>query len=150
MACRSKFRRILPGLLALILLMIGGITTGCLSLRFEKGGEGRPLSATAPALEPGKATLGEVLQLYGAPERVGELSNGFALAYERSTYRGLSLSLGLPFSDTIKTSADMTAYGNLVRYDTLMFFFTEEGVLSHSILDMGSRNPLWKTYWQNP
>lgn len=150
MACRSRFRRILPAVLVLTLMWTGGITTGCLSLRLEKGGEGRPLSETLPALEPGKATLAEVLQLYGAPDRIGELSNGFALAYERSAYRGLSLSLGLPFSDTIKTNADMTAYGSLVRYDTLMFFFTEEGVLHHSILDRGSRNPLWKSYWQNP
>lgn len=150
MACRSRFRRILPGLLVGILLLMGGTTTGCLSLRLEKGGEGRPLNESPPALEPGKATLAEVLQLYGAPHRIGELSNGFALAYERSAYRGLSLSLGLPLGDTIKASADMTAYGNLVRYDTLMLFFTEEGVLRHSILDKGSRNPLWKTYWHNP
>jgi len=58
--------------------------------------------------------------------------------------------VGLPFSDTIRTSADMTAYGNLIRYDTMMFFFTKEGVLLHSVLERGSRNPLWKTYWHDP
>ncbi len=150
MACRFRFRRILPGLLAVALLLVGGAMTGCLSLRIEKGGEGRPLAEPPPALEPGKATLAQVLQLYGAPDRVGELSDGFALAYERSAYRGLSLSLGLPLGDTFKTSGDMTAYGNLVRYDALLFFFTEEGLLRHFILDRGSRVPLWKAYWHNP
>jgi len=138
------------GLLGVALLLIGATMTGCVSLRFEKGAEGRPLPETTPNLEPGKATLTEVLQLYGAPDRVGELSNGFALTYERNSYRGLSLSLGLPLSETIRTSMDMTAYGNLIRYDTMMFFFTKEGVLLNSVLERESRNPLWKTYWHDP
>jgi len=150
MACRSRGRRALMGLLGVALLLIGATMTGCVSLRFEKGAEGRPLPETTPNLEPGKATLTEVLQLYGAPDRVGELSNGFALTYERNSYRGLSLSLGLPLSETIRTSMDMTAYGNLIRYDTMMFFFTKEGVLLNSVLERESRNPLWKTYWHDP
>jgi len=135
-------------LLGVALLLIGATMTGCVSLRFEKGAEGRPLPETTPNLEPGKATLTEVLQFYGAPDRVGELSNGFALTYERNSYRGLSLSLGLPLSETILTSMDMTAYGNLIHYDTMMFFFTKEGVLLNSVLERESLNPLWKTYWQ--
>jgi len=149
MACRSK-GWLLLGLLGVTLLLIGATMTGCVSLRFEKGAEGRPLPETAPALESGKETLAEVLQLYGAPDRVGELSDGFALTYERNSYRGLSLSLGLPLSETIRTSMDMTAYGNLIRYDTMMFFFTKEGVLLNSVLERESRNPLWKTYWHDP
>jgi len=150
MACRSRGWRVLLGLLGVTLLLIGTTMTGCVSLRLEKGVEGRPLPETAPALESGKATLAEVLQLYGAPDRIGELSDGFALTYERNSYRGLSLSLGLPLSETIRTSADMTAYGNLIRYDTMMFFFTKEGVLQNSLLDKGNQRPLWKTYWHDP
>jgi len=150
MACRSSVRRALLGLLGVTLLLIGLTMTGCISLRFEKGAEGRPLPETTPNLEPGKATLTEVLQLYGAPDRVGELSNGFALTYEHNAYRGLSLSVGLPLSETIRTSMDMTAYGNLIRYDTMMFFFTKEGVLNNSVLERESPNPLWKTYWHDP
>ncbi|OPY91049.1 MAG: hypothetical protein A4E72_00327 [Syntrophus sp. PtaU1.Bin208] len=150
MECRSRVRRALQGLIGVTLLLIGTVMSGCVSLRLEKGTEGRPLPETASALEPGKATLTEALQLYGAPDHVGDLSDGFALAYERNAYRGVSLSLGLPLSDTIKVSADMTARGSLIRYDTLMFFFNREGVLRHSILERGSRTPLWKTYWQNP
>ena len=150
MECRSRVRRALPVFLAVILLLIGATLTGCVSLRFEKGAEGLPLPETSSSLESGKATLTEVLQLYGAPDHVGDLADGFALTYERNAYRGLSLSVGLPLSDTIRTSMDMTAYGSLVRYDTLMFFFTKEGVLQYSVLEKGSRNPLWKTYWQEP
>lgn len=150
MECRSKARRAILGLLAVTLLLIGATMTGCVSLRLEKGAEGRPLPEATPALEPRKATLTEVLQLYGAPEHIGALADGFALTYERNAYRGLSLSIGLPLSDTVRTSADMTARGSLIRYDTLMFFFTKEGVLRHSILERGSQTPLWKTYWHDP
>jgi len=150
MECRSKARRAILGLLAVTLLLIGATMTGCVSLRLEKGAEGRPLPETTPALEPGKATLTEVLQLYGGPDHIGELADGFALTYERNAYQGLSLSVGLPLSDTVRTSADMTAHGSLIRYDTMMFFFTKEGILNHSVLERGSRTPLWKTYWNNP
>lgn len=151
MECRSRARWALLGLLGATLLLLTGTTmTGCVSLRLEKGAEGRQLPEAAPALEPRRATLTEVLQLYGAPDHIGELADGFALTYERNAYRGVSLSLGLPLSDTARVSADMTARGSLIRYDTLMFFFTREGVLRHSILERGSRTPLWKTYWQNP
>ncbi|SEM77811.1 hypothetical protein SAMN04489760_14617 [Syntrophus gentianae] len=149
MECRSSVRKALLGLFCAILL-IGANVTGCISLRLEKGAEGRPLPETALSLAPGKATLIEVLQVYGAPDHVGEISEGFVLAYERNAYRGLSLSVGLPLSDTVRTSADMTAHGSLIRYDTLMFFFTKEGVLNHSLLERGSRSPLWKTYWHDP
>jgi hypothetical protein len=150
MECRSKARRAMSGALVVILLLIGAAMTGCISLRLEKGAEGRPLPEATPALEPGKATLTEVLQFYGAPDRVGALADGFALTYGSSAYRGLSLSAGLPMSDTVRVSADMTARGSLIRYDTMMFFFTKEGVLSYSILEKGNRTPLWKTYWHDP
>jgi len=150
MECRSKTRRGMSGALVVILLLIGAVMTGCVSLRLEKGAEGRPLPEATPALEPGKATLTEVLQRYGAPDHIGALADGFALTYERNAYRGLSLSIGLPLSDTVRTSADMTARGSLIRYDTLVFFFTKEGVLRHSILERGSQTPLWKTYWHDP
>ncbi len=150
MECRSRVRKVLPGLLGVSLLLIGMAVSGCVSLRFEKGVEGRPLPETAPSLEPGKATLTEVLQLYGAPDHVGELADGFVLAYTRNAYRGISMSLGLPLSDTIRAGADMTTFGSLIRYDKMIFYFTKNGLLRNSLLEKGSQYPLWKTYWQDP
>ncbi len=149
MACRSRRQRVISGLLGLGLLLIGISLAGCVTMRFEKGNIGRPLPESAPTLELGKATLTDVLRLYGAPDQVGELSDGFALTYEHISYRGISLTAGISLNDTVRVSSDMTARGSLVRYDTMMFFFTKDGILKNSLLDIGNQKPLWKSYWQN-
>ncbi|WP_408998196.1 hypothetical protein ACJ77P_10585 [Syntrophus buswellii] len=77
-------------------------------------------------------------------------ADGFALTFERSAYQGVSLSLGMPISDTIRLSAGLAARGSVIRYDMMMLLFTRERVLYSSIVEKGSDNPLWKTYWQNP
>jgi hypothetical protein len=42
----------------------------------------------------------------------------------------------------------MEATGNLLRYDTVVFIFTADGVLKDMKYEKGTSRPLWEDYWK--
>ena len=141
-------RRFNHVLWATALLMLCQIFGGCLSLRIDKVTKGSEVKPLPQEFAIGKTTLTDVLISYGAPVDIVDMKGHFALHYERTFYRGVHLSLGIPLSDTLKASPKLDAAGNLIRYDTAVFIFTPEGILSGMSYEKGTDRPLWGTYWQ--
>jgi len=92
----------------------------------------------------GKTTLGEVLVLLGAPDKVGRVNEGDLLIYQRAVLKRNRLSLGIPLADIWRLGFDLSAYGSLVRYDRLVLLFTPEGILSGAAFEKSSDHPYWK------
>jgi hypothetical protein len=143
MECR--FKRILW---ATTLLLLGQILCGCVSFRIEKVNAGADVQPLPQAFVVGKTTLTDVLASYGAPADIVDMKGHFALHYQRAFYRGGNLSLGIPLTDVLRVSPTLHGTGNLQRYDSAVFVFTPEGVLSEMIYQKGTRHPLWNTYWK--
>lgn len=143
MECRSK--RILW---AMTLLLLGQILYGCISFRIEKVNDGAGVQPLPQEFVVGKTTLTDVLASYGAPANILDMKGHFALHYQRAFYRGGNFSLGIPLTDVLRVSPMLNATGNLQRYDSAVFVFTLDGVLSEMNYAKGTRHPLWETYWK--
>lgn len=143
MECR--FKRI-PW--AITLLLFSQILYGCITFRIEKVNDGADVQPLPQEFVVGKTTLTDVLTSYGAPVDIVDMKGHFALHYERAFYRGGNLSLGLPLTDVLKVSPTLDATGNLQRYDSAVFVFTPEGVLSEMNYARGTSHPFWDTYWK--
>jgi hypothetical protein len=140
-----RFNRILRAMILLLFCLILG---GCLSFRIDQINEGSEVKPLPQAFAVGKTTLADVLSSYGAPGDIVDMKGHFALHYQRTVYRGAQISLSLPFKDAIKVSPSFDTSGNLQRYDSAVFFFTPDGILSKMIYDNGIGHPLWNTYWK--
>jgi hypothetical protein len=143
MECR--FKRI-PW--AITLLLLSQILYGCITFRIEKVNDGADVQPLPQEFVVGKTTLTDVLASYGAPADIVDMKGHFALHYQRAFYRGGNLSLGLPLTDVLKVSPTLDATGNLQRYDSAVFVFTPEGVLSEMNYAGGTSHPFWDTYWK--
>ena len=143
MECR--FKRI-PW--AITLLLFSQILYGCITFRMEKVNDGADVQPLPQEFVVGKTTLTDVLASYGAPADVVDMKGHFALHYERAFYRGGNLSLGIPLTDVLRVSPTLDATGNLQRYDSAVFVFTLDGVLSEMNYARGTSHPLWETYWK--
>jgi len=143
MECR--FNRILW---AMTLLLLSQILCGCVSFRIEKVNDGAEVQPLPQEFVVGKTTLTEVLVSYGAPTDIVDMRGHFALHYQRAFYRGGNLSVGIPLTDVLRVSPTLDATGNLQRYDSAVFVFTPEGVLSEMTYEKGTSHPLWNTYWK--
>jgi len=146
MACHSK-RSAFSAALALAFLL--AVMTGCVTLRVIKVNDGKDMSQTAAEFTAGKATLDDILAKYGAPTDIVDLQGRTALIYERSYYRGNQLSIGIPFSEISGVNANLTGYGNLLRYDSLVFFVNPDGTVSHSVFDKGSSSSYWSSLFSD-
>ena len=142
-ACPSESGRLLIFLLLAVMVL-----SGCVSLRVERINRGAEVPPPAPDLKKGEATLAEVLARHGAPTDILDLQGKFALVYRRSYYRGGQDSIGIPFSDIVKTSFNLEAAGNLMRHDMLVFVFTDDGALEDMSYEKGTDRPLWNTFWK--
>ena len=140
-----RFNRILG---ALTLLLLSQILCGCVSFRIEKVNAGAAVQPLPQEFVIGKTTLTDVLASYGAPVDIVEMTGHFALHYQRAFYRGGNLSLGIPMTDILRVSPTFAATGNLQRYDSAVFVFTLDGVLSEMNYAKGTSLPLWDTYWK--
>jgi hypothetical protein len=102
-------------------------------------------------LEVGKTTLGEAISLLGAPDNVSKAGQENLLIYERALlYRNrIKVGIPIPLSSLIRTSIDASAYGTLVRYDSLALFFNSEGILNHKTFQQGSSHPYFKTLFSS-
>jgi hypothetical protein len=143
MECR--FNRLLC---AMILLLLSAMLYGCLSFRIDMVNNGADVQPLPQEFAVGKTTLTDVLVSYGAPADIVDMRGHYALYYQRAFYRGGQLSLSLPLSDVVKVSPTMDAAGNLWRYDSAVFIFSPEGVLSEMSYEKGTSQPLWNTFWK--
>jgi len=99
-------------------------------------------------LTVGTSTLGEVLSIYGAPDKLETLGAHDLLIYQRSIYGNSGVTVGIPFSDLSFINPEISARGKLGRYDTLALFFTSDGVLREMVYTKGSSYPYLKTLFE--
>jgi hypothetical protein len=141
MTCR--FNHAMKGMITA--LFLGALLTGCVSFRSIQRVEGRQIAPPADTFRQGETTMREVLSLLGAPDTVTALNGKDVLVYQRSVYRDNTLSLGIPLSEVAWPDIDISAYGTLVRYDRLTFFFSPEGILQDTVFEKNSTLPYWDT-----
>jgi len=127
------------------LFIAGTLVTGCVSYRFIRGTEGRLIPSSSEECQEGKTTLQEALEALGAPDQVAELEGKDVLIYRRSLLAQSGLSFGIPLTDILISSFDISAHGTLVRYDLLLLFFTPDGILTKIVIEKGSQHPYLKT-----
>ncbi len=127
------------------LFIAGNLVTGCVSYRFIRATEGRSIPPIPEECQEGKTTLQEALETLGAPDQVAELEGKDVLIYRRSLLTQSGLSFGLPLTDILISSFDISAHGTLVRYDLLLLFFTPDGILTKIVIEKGSQHPYLKT-----
>jgi hypothetical protein len=120
--------------------------TSCITYRIERETNGMELHDPGDKFQIGISTMGDVLSKLGAPVDLLSIENHDLFIYKRSLLFENRLSLGLPVLDLpVGGSADVSAYGSLTRYDTLVFFFTPDGVLDHMVFEKGSSKPYLRT-----
>jgi hypothetical protein len=136
---------------AFFLIVAGFLLSGCITYQISRYVEGDEVVLPNDRLEVGKTTLGEVLSLIGAPDNVAKVGMENLLIYERALlYRNrIKLGFPIPLSSLLRTSFDASAYGTLVRYDSLALFFNSEGILSHKTFEKGSSHPYFKTLFSS-
>ena len=125
------------------LFIAGNLVTGCVSYRFIRATEGRPIPPISEECQEGKTTLQEALETLGAPDQVAELEGKDVLIYRRSLLAQSGLSFGIPLTDILRNSYGIS--GTLVRYDLLLLFFTPDGILTKIVIEKGSQHPYLKT-----
>lgn len=125
------------------LFIVGNLVTGCVSYRFIRATEGRPIPPISEECQEGKTTLQEALETLGAPDQVAELKGKDVLIYRRSLLAQSGLSFGIPLTDILRNSYNIS--GTLVRYDLLLLFFTPDGILTKIVVENGSQHPYLKT-----
>jgi hypothetical protein len=125
------------------LFIAGNLVTGCVSYRFIRATEGRPIPPISEECQEGKTTLQEALETLGAPDQVAELEGKDVLIYRRSLLAQSGLSFGIPLTDILRNSYGIS--GTLVRYDLLLLFFTPDGILTKIVVEKGSQHPYLKT-----
>ena len=135
--------RLLPFLMNVFI--VGDLLTGCVSYRFIRATEGRSIPPVSEECQVGKTTLQETLETLGAPDQVAELEGKDVLIYRRSLLAQSGLSFGIPLTDILISSFDISAHGTLVRYDLLLLFFTPDGILTEIVIEKGSQHPYLKT-----
>jgi len=133
------------------LLIVSFFVSGCITYQISRYVEGDQVVLPDDRLEIGKTTLGEVLSLLGAPDNVAKVGLENLLVYQRALlYRNrIKVGIPIPLSSLIRTSLDASAYGTLVRYDSLALFFNSEGILSHKTFEKGSSHPYFKTLFSS-
>ena len=129
-------------------MLIAQAISGCVSLQIDKIQEG--VDVLPPPIEflQKKTLLSEILSSYGAPTDLVEMNGDFALHYRRALYRGMNVSIGIPLKYALLPSPSLKATGNLLRYDTVVFIFAEDGVLKDMKYDKGTGRSFLGDYWQ--
>ena len=129
-------------------LLIAQAISGCVSLQIEKVQEGVDVLSPPVEFLQRKTSLEEILSCYGAPTDLVDMHGDFALHYRRTLDRGMNVSIGIPLKYALLPSPSMKATGNLLRYDTVVFIFTADGVLKDMKYEKGTSRSLWEDYWK--
>lgn len=133
--------------LVFALLISATVFPGCVSYRIFKSEQGLAVSPPGDKIQVEKTTMGEVLMLLGAPDKLAALEGKDLLIYERALYRENGLSVGIPLGEIFGAGIDIGAQGGLFRYDTLALFFTPDGILRDIVFEKDSSRPFLKTLW---
>jgi hypothetical protein len=128
-------------------LFIAQATSGCISLEINKIQEGVDVPPPPVEFFQKKTLLEEILSSYGAPTDLVDMNGNFALYYRKALYRGMNFSIGIPLMHELLPNPGIEATGNLSRYDTVVFFFTADGVLKDMRYEKGTSRSLWEDYW---
>ncbi len=122
--------------LVLIMFFISSILSGCVSYRYTKTVKGREVLSPGEMFEIGKTTLGGVLSMLGAPDRVMELEGKDLLVYEKEFEKDGRLTLSLSVMESLKVR--FPAYGSELNHDFLCLFLTPDGILENMVFEKGS------------
>jgi hypothetical protein len=125
------------------------LLSGCVTYQIAKYVEGDEVVVPKEELEVGKTTLEEALSILGAPDKVAKVGVENLLVYERELLYRNRIKVGIPLSELIRGNLSVSAYGTLVRYDSLALFFNTEGILSHKTFAEGSSHPYLRTLFSN-
>ena len=128
--------------------IMGIILPGCISYQFVRQLRGAEVMPPDNKLKAGTTTLGEVLSICGAPDKLEVLGGEDLLIYERTLYGNSGLAFGIPFSDFSFINPEISARGRLGRYDTLALFFRPDGILREIVYTKGSSYPYLKTLFE--
>ena len=136
---------------ALIIFLASVLLRGCISYQVARYVEGDEVVFVHGQLQEGKTTLGEALALLGAPDNVAKIGLENLLVYERALlYRNrIRVGIPLPLSSVLRGSFDISAYGTLVRYDSLALFFTSDGILRREAFVKGSSRPYLRSLFSD-
>jgi hypothetical protein len=127
-------------------VLIASLLSGCITYRIDRQTKGAELHDPGDKFRIGTSTMDDVLLKLGAPTDVFSIENNDLLIYQRSLLYENRISLGIPLFDIAAGgSADISAYGSLTRYDSLVFFFRPDGVLDHMVFEEGSSKPYLRT-----
>jgi hypothetical protein len=132
-------------LLVSIIVLANVLLSGCVTYQIAKYVEGDEVVMPKEKLEVGKTTLEEALSLLGAPDKVAKVGGENLLVYERELLFRNRIKVGIPLSEVIRGNLSASAYGTLVRYDSLALFFNTNDILSHKAFAEGSSHPYLKT-----
>jgi hypothetical protein len=132
-------------LLVLIIILANVLLSGCVTYQIAKYVEGDVVDVPNEELEVGKTTLEEALSILGAPDKVAKVGVENLLVYERELLYRNRIKVGIPLSEIIRGNLSASAYGTLVRYDSLALFFNTEDILSHKTFAEGSSHPYLRT-----
>jgi hypothetical protein len=132
-------------LLVSIIVLANVLLSGCVTYQIAKYVEGDEVVMPKEKLEVGKTTLEEALSLLGAPDKVAKVGGENLLVYERELLFRNRIKVGIPLSEVIRGNLSASAYGTLVRYDSLALFFNTNDILSHKAFAEGSSHPYLRT-----
>ena len=132
-----------------IMVLVNVLLSGCVTYQIAKYVEGDEVVVPKEELEVGKTTLEEALSILGAPDKVAKVGVENLLVYERELLYRNRIKVGIPLSELIRGNLSVSAYGTLVRYDSLALFFNTEGILSHKTFAEGSSHPYLRTLFSD-
>lgn len=135
-------------ILAVSLFAVAGLfLSSCVSYQIARYVEGDEVTYPYEQLREDKTSLEEVLALLGAPDNVAKVGLDNLLVYERAVLYRNRLKIGIPLflPGFVRKGFDISAYGTLVRFDSLALFFNSEGILTHKTFERGSSQPYLKT-----
>ena len=139
----------IKSLLVSIIILANVLLSGCVTYQIAKYVEGDEVIVPKEELEVGKTTLEEALSILGAPDKVAKVGVENLLVYERELLYRNRIKVGIPLSELIRGNLSVSAYGTLVRYDSLALFFNTEGILSHKTFAEGSSHPYLRTLFSD-
>ena len=113
----------IKSLLVSIIILANVLLSGCVTYQIAKYVEGDEVVVPQEELVVGKTTLEEALSILGAPDKVAKVGVENLLVYERELLYRNRIKVGIPLSELIRGNLSVSAYGTLVRYDSLALFF---------------------------
>jgi hypothetical protein len=131
------------------MVLVNVLLSGCVTYQIAKYVEGDEVVVPKEELEVGKTTLEEALSILGAHDKVAKVGVENLLVYERELLYRNRIKVGIPLSEVIRGNLSMSAYGTLVRYDSLALFFNTEDILTHKTFAEGSSHPYLRTLFSN-